>query len=393
MTLDRQPSRRRSNNDGTVFWADDRQRWIALHRWKDPDGTPRTRKLTGRTEREATQKLRQVQHDQRTGHDITAHTLTVADLVHRWFNEVAPIRQSPRTLKLTRGLIDTRIVPTVGHLKVVDVIPDHIDRALSRWVDDELARSTISKLRTILIASFTFAEKRRMVTWNPARLAPMPPVSTTPAPAERAALTEQQVRELLDASKDSRHHLYMWLGFTIGARPGELSGLCWEQLDLTTGTLHIDRALRYLPTGPQLGPTKTVRSDRHIQLSSELVEALREHRRRQAIERDTHGDWPAEWAGLVFPTATGRPVDDHTLRRDIKALGKRIGLNNVTPYVMRHTVTSILSENDGVPPEQLADLLGHVDTTMVMRHYRHRLTRQVNVATALGSRLATGSTP
>ena len=71
----------------------------------------------------------------------------------------------------------------------------------------------------------------------------------------------------------------------------------------------------------QLGPTKTVRSDRHIQLSPELVEALREHRRRQAIERDTHGDWPAEWSGLVFPTATGRPVGDHTLRRDIKATG------------------------------------------------------------------------
>lgn len=88
-----------------------------------------------------------------------------------------------------------------------------------------------------------------------------------------------------------------------------------------------------------------------------------------------------------------RLVDDHTLRRDIKALGKRIGLNNVTPYVMRHTVTSILSENDGVPPEQLADLLGHGGTIMMMRHYRHRLTRQVNVATALGSRLATGSTP
>ena len=88
-----------------------------------------------------------------------------------------------------------------------------------------------------------------------------------------------------------------------------------------------------------------------------------------------------------------RSIGERDLRRDIIALGRRVGIENLTPYCLRTTVTSILSESDAVPPEQLADLLGHVDTTMVMRHYRKRITRSVNVAAGLGSRLAAGSQP
>jgi len=34
----------------------------------------------------------------------------------------------------------------------------------------------------------------------------------------------------------------------------------------------------------------------------------------------------------------------------------------------------------GVAPELLADLLGHVDTRMVFRHYRHPITPTIDVA-------------
>jgi integrase len=44
---------------------------------------------------------------------------------------------------------------------------------------------------------------------------------------------------------------------------------------------------------------------------------------------------------------------------------------------------------DGVSLELLADVLGHQDTRMVMRHYRHVTTPSVTAALATGSRLLT----
>ena len=51
----------------------------------------------------------------------------------------------------------------------------------------------------------------------------------------------------------------------------------------------------------------------------------------------------------------------------------------MTSHDLRHTATSILSAT-GVAPELLADLLGHVDTPMVFRHYRHPITPTIDVA-------------
>jgi integrase len=59
------------------------------------------------------------------------------------------------------------------------------------------------------------------------------------------------------------------------------------------------------------------------------------------------------------------------LRRELMA--------GVTPYDLRHSATSLLSEV-GVPPEMLADLLGHVDTRMVHRFYRHPVSPTIRVA-------------
>lgn len=44
-----------------------------------------------------------------------------------------------------------------------------------------------------------------------------------------------------------------------------------------------------------------------------------------------------------------------------------------------HTATSVLSAT-GVAPTLVADLLVHVDTRMVFRHYRHPVTPAIDIA-------------
>ena len=72
-------------------------------------------------------------------------------------------------------------------------------------------------------------------------------------------------------------------------------------------------------------------------------------------------------------------MDPANVRRLVKRIAIAAGIDGVvTPYDLRHTATSVLSAT-GVAPE-LADLLGHVDTRMVFRHYRHPVTPTIDVA-------------
>ncbi|MGH9167538.1 MAG: tyrosine-type recombinase/integrase [Acidimicrobiia bacterium] len=96
-------------------------------------------------------------------------------------------------------------------------------------------------------------------------------------------------------------------------------------------------------------------------------------------ERLTAGArWSAKWEGLVFVTPNGLPLDPANVRRIVRRIAGAAGIDgSVTPYNLRHTATSVLSAT-GVAPELLTDLLGHVDTRMVLRHYRHPVTPTID---------------
>lgn len=105
-----------------------------------------------------------------------------------------------------------------------------------------------------------------------------------------------------------------------------------------------------------------------------MVADVRAHRKTQLAERMAASDDP----GPVFTTCTGHGIDAANLRRLVRG-GDSAGVGHVTPCDLRHTATSVLSAA-GVPNEHLADLLGHVDSRIVERHYRHRLGDSVAVA-------------
>jgi integrase len=64
-------------------------------------------------------------------------------------------------------------------------------------------------------------------------------------------------------------------------RPGEILALKWDNVDLDSGTLQLNRAL----SDGEFNSPKTPRSRRRIKLTTGSVKALRAHRKRQLEER------------------------------------------------------------------------------------------------------------
>src|SRR5580658_7215402 len=115
-------------------------------------------------------------------------------------------------------------------------------------------------------------------------------------------------------------------------------------------SVHIENApaARFVRSGPRSAPEARGGARRTLALPRRCVEALREHRVRQAEDRLAAGPlWQDH--GLVFASTVGTPQDDHNVRRQFRVITEAAGLGNTwVPRELRHTFVSLLSAH-GVP--------------------------------------------
>ena len=66
-------------------------------------------------------------------------------------------------------------------------------------------------------------------------------------------------------------------------------------------------------------------------------------------------------------------MDAANMRRLCRTIANEAEVPTLTPYTLRHSFVTVLADR-GVPADVLAGQLGHADTRMVDKHYRHRIT-------------------
>ena len=75
----------------------------------------------------------------------------------------------------------------------------------------------------------------------------------------------------------------------------------------------------------------------------------------------------------MFCTRVGTPLSAGNVRRSFRTITKAAGIGDKwTPRELRHSFVSIMSDN-GVSLEAIADLVGHKNSTVTARVYRHQL--------------------
>jgi integrase len=192
-------------------------------------------------------------------------------------------------------------------------------------------------------------------------------------------MTAEQLAKFVAAARGTSLEA-MWItAVMLGLRPGEVAALSWGDIDFDTGIVHIRSGLqRNLHGGSRVGVTKTPYSIRSLDAPAIVLDTLRAHRVHQAEQRlETGALWRNE-NDLAFTSPTGAPSDPTANRREFRAVVKRAQVGDGwTPNMLRHTTASLLSDA-GVPLEVVADQLGHRDTRMASRHYRHRVRPTVN---------------
>ena len=146
-------------------------------------------------------------------------------------------------------------------------------------------------------------------------------------------------------------------------------------MDLKEGTLTVRQSRKVLPG--ENGYRRHQDPLRPGPGAPEVVEqALVNHLHRQRDQLRSAPTW--EEHGLVFANEIGRPIDPSNLRRTVERLCKLAEIKPISPNEMRHTAGTLLVDS-GMRLEDVADFLGHKDTSMLIETYRHRAKRVVNV--------------
>ncbi len=357
---------RRGANEGTIRLRKD-GRWEARVLVSGPDERRVRRSVLGRTRASVRDRLRETLQTEAAGATpLASARLTVGAFLRQWLEgSVRPARR-PSTFASYSCIVRVHLEPGLGHLKVVTLSPQQVQRFLNAKSASGLSPRSVAYIRAVLRQALGEAERWGLVHRNVARLAQPPYVPRR----QVRPLDSDQARVLLAAIDGDRLEALYLLALGVGLRQGELLGLSWRDVDLQSGTLEVRQALQRVEGKLILVEPKSVTSHRVVALPTVVLEGLRRHEARQTQERRVARQWRDDPRALVFTTTVGTPLDGITVTRRFQALLARAGLPRQRFHDLRHACASLLLAQ-GVAPRVVMETLGHSQISLTMNTYSH----------------------
>jgi len=353
---------KRGQNEGIIYKRDD-GRWCAILNLGYENGKRRRQYLYGKTHAEVADALAEARHAQKQGIAPADGRRTVAAFLADWLENTVKGSVRDRTHEDYETIVRLHLVPTLGKTVLTKLTPQDVQRMMTTKRKEGLSPRSVAHIRNILGIALAKAVRWRLVPFNAASL-------TEPPRVERFiphTITPDHARAFLDTVKDTRHEALYVVALTLGLRQGEVLGLRWKDVNLDTGTLTVRMQLQR-GSGVLVEP-KTDRSRRTLALPTMTVDALKQHRKRQAEERLRAG---AQWhdGNFIFPTTIGTPTNARDLIRDFHAHRNAAKLPPVRFHDLRHAAASFLLAQ-GADMRLIMEVLGHSHIGTTANIYTH----------------------
>ena len=361
-------SSRRGHGEGSIYKRKD-GRWAGTVEMGHEGGRRKRKTVYGATRAEVVKKAKGVKAAQDQGLSPADDRLTVGAYLTWWLSEIEPTVQAS-THQRYEQLVRLHAVPVIGSTKLSRLTPDHLQNLYSDRLRAGQSEQSVKHLHRMLHTALKRAVRFNKVQRNVAALL-LPEDLPKVQKSEMKTLRSEEVHLVLAAAEGDRFEALWILAFTTGMREGELLGLKWEDIDLTSAKLSIRRSLKRTPDNRLvLGPTKTRGSVGVVPLTSMAVESLRRRRAAQAAERLRLGEtWDDQ--DLVFTNRVGRPINpSNLLLREFYPLLERAGVAHIRFHDIRHTVATLLMEQ-GVDTKVVSNLLRHADVGITQNLYQH----------------------
>lgn len=354
-------ARRRGNNEGCIYQRKDGL-WCAQVSLEG-------RRLTkyGRTQKDCREWIKQTLAKIDGGLTYEGTQLTLERFVESWLNG-KKLSRRPGTVHSYRRIAERDFLPTLGKLRLKDILPGHIKQLYANMQSEGKGARTIQLAHMVLHCALKQAVREGILGRNPLDAIERPRVET----AEFQILNEEQVRQFMIFASESPFETLYYLALTSGMRKGELLGLQWSDLDWNKCVLNVHHQLQIVPDqGYALVAPKTKAGNRHIKLGQGTMKQLDAHQKRQELLKAAAGNrWQEH--GLIFTTGIGTYLDQTKVSRELKRLLKKAGLPAIRFHDLRHTSISFQLEM-GISLNTVQQRAGHSKASVTSDIYGHAM--------------------
>ncbi|HEY5250571.1 MAG TPA: site-specific integrase [Acidimicrobiales bacterium] len=315
---------------------------------------------------------------------------TIGTLFDDWIEKVLVPTRRPGTVTGARSAVSAVLKPALGHLAVETLESGDLDTFYTEQRQAGKKPGTIRRYHSQISAALQVATDWGWRPDNPARKA------HPPAPESRKMQppSANDVQRLIAAAaaKDPAIGISLLVLAITGLRRGEVLGLQWRDVNMTTGSIDVRRIVnRGTPGGsPVVAEPKTARSVRQVVIQEAGLAVLRTYRATCDDRAMNFLDRPlADTAFVVSQWPDGsRPVSPDVLTATMARLCKDLGLATSRLHDIRHFVATAMIAQ-GLNVRQVADALGHSRPSITLDVYSHEfasdLTERRRAASALES--------
>ena len=313
---------------------------------------------------------------------------TVAEYCEKWLM-MKSATVSPATLKGYASKVKNYIVKPLGDMYMSEVTADDIRLALVPVA--KKSSGMYDGVNMLIKSIFQSAERSNVLDENPSTgICP----KGGHASKKKDALSDAQVKILLDTVKGLPPYVFTMLGLYSGMRREEILALQWDCvfLDANTPYISVRRAWRSEKNRPSVSTVlKSKAAKRDIPIPRCLVDCLREAKAASIsayVIADSKGEplsysqFQRLWQYIVVRSTKERIYRKYVNGQCIKhtvspTLGQHKLKNpnivysidfDVTPHILRHTyITNLLYA--GVDPKTVQYLAGHENSETTMDIY------------------------
>ncbi|WP_455579923.1 tyrosine-type recombinase/integrase [Faecalibacillus intestinalis] len=312
--------------------------------------------------------------------------------VWEWFSKYyAPNYLRESTQEMMRNIVETKILPEIGHIKLGDFSPNRITAFLydvaiykdkdgkpikpTQYYKDSYTQLIFSKLHTL----FDVAVKQGWIKDNPCTNAIKPKRNKT---QKLPPFEIDQIKDLLKRSENfDTYNAVIHFQLYTGMRIGETLALTWDDIDFDKRTININKTINYVRDEFKVGPPKTENSYRILGMNNTVYNLLQQVKEEQDKMKLALKDvW--QDLNLVFTQDTGGYIQKANINNRLSSLKKGTNYEYITVHSLRHANATLLLMN-GVDLKIVSAHLGHNDIQTTANVYIDVLKSQQQVVAQL----------
>lgn len=319
------------------------------------------------------------------GRYVVYKDVKVSELLEYWLEYIMKPDADFRANSYTtyKNCINKHIIPKIGRLKLLTLNQGHILSMLKSISKQYPSMPRVAK--PILNRSLEFAVSKKLLMVNPCMDITLPEKNKSGYHSlvvkEEKTLTLEQVKLLLEASKNTKIHMQLVFALLMGLRRGEINGVKYSDIDFERHTMKISRQLgedlhadkAKLPAKTitkQEVPPKTESSYRELTIPDYVYHEILEERKKYERNRSRrqHGKWVFQDLDYICCSSYGRPRSKSYHFKQYKELLTELGLPDIRFHDLRVTYATLLVKND-INQKAVAEAMGHANSIITVDVY------------------------